>query len=148
MSGKLIQAFISGITATAVMTAVGLAAPAIGLPKLNPAEMLSAMLDVSIVIGYVMHFMIGTIFASVYVYWFNGIVRIHSKVLKGIVFGVAVFVFAQIMLWLIGMVIAVPEMGEPMLVMIASLISHLVYGIVVGLIVPLQYRAKQQPVMQ
>lgn len=148
MPGKLIQAFLAGITATAVMTAVGLAGPAIGLPKLNPAEMLSAMLNVSIVIGYVMHFMIGTIFASVYVYWLNGTTRIQSKVLKGTVFGVAVFVFAQIMLWLIGMVIPVPEMGEAMPVMLASLIGHLVYGIVVGLVVPLQYRTKQQPVMQ
>ncbi|WP_338116872.1 hypothetical protein [Terrimonas pollutisoli] len=92
--------------------------------------------------------MIGIIFASAYVYWFNGIVRIQSKVLKGTVFGVAVFVFAQIMLWLIGMLIPVPEMGEAMLVMIASLIGHLVYGIVVGLVVPFQYQAKQQPVMQ
>ncbi|WP_276502673.1 hypothetical protein [Terrimonas pollutisoli] len=48
MAGKLIQAFLAGITATAVMTAVGLAAPAIGFPKLNPAEMLSAMLDVQL----------------------------------------------------------------------------------------------------
>jgi uncharacterized membrane protein YagU involved in acid resistance len=147
MSDKLIQAFLAGITATTVMTAVGVAAPAIGLPKMNPAEMLSTMLSVSIVIGYIIHFMIGIIFASAYVYWFNGMVRIQSKVLKGIVFGVAVFVFAQIMLWLIGMMIPVPEMGEAMPVMLASLIGHLVYGIVIGLVVPLQYRVKQQPVM-
>jgi hypothetical protein len=148
MSDKLKQTLLAGITATAVMTAVGVAAPATGLPRLNPAEMLSAMLSVSIVVGYIMHFMIGTIFASAYVYWFNGIVKIQNKVLKGTIFGVAVFVFAQIMLWLIGMVITVPEMGDPMPVMIASLISHLVYGIVVGLVVPLQYRAKQKTVMQ
>ena len=147
MSDKLIQAFLAGITATTVMTAVGVAAPAISLPKMNPAEMLSAMLGVSIVIGYIIHFMIGIIFASAYVYWFNGMVRIQSKVLKGIVFGVAVFVFAQIMLWLIGMMIPVPGMGEAMPVMLASLIGHLVYGIVIGLVVPLQYRVKQQPVM-
>lgn len=61
--------------------------------------------------------MIGIIFAAAYVYLFNPKVHIQSKLAGGLLYGLAVFVFAQVM-------------------MIESLIGHLVYGIVVALIVP------------
>lgn len=140
MESKFIRAVLAGIIATAVMTAVGLMAPLMGLPKMNPAEMLSGMLGVSLAIGYILHFMIGIIFASTYVYWFNGLIKkINNRFWKGLLFGFAVFIFAQIMLWLMGMIMPMPEMeGSPMLMMVGSLIGHLVYGVIVGWIVPLK----------
>lgn len=142
MENKITQAVLAGITATAVMTAVGLMAPFMGLPRMNPAEMLSAMLSVSIILGYILHFAIGIIFASTYVYWFNRTVKINNKFWKGALFGFAVFIFAQVMLWLIGMIMPMPEMeGNKMLMMIGSLIGHLVYGIFVAWIVPLKIPA-------
>lgn len=44
MKSKIAQTIIAGLIATAVMTIVGLMAPYIGLPKINPAAMLSAMM--------------------------------------------------------------------------------------------------------
>jgi hypothetical protein len=41
------------------------------IPRMNPAEMLSGMMNGSLVIGYLMHCMIGIIFAAAYVYIFN-----------------------------------------------------------------------------
>jgi len=38
MKSKIAQTIISGLVATAVMTGVGLMAPYMGLPKMNPAE--------------------------------------------------------------------------------------------------------------
>lgn len=135
MENKFIKAVIAGIVATAVMTVVGLMAPYMGLPKMNPAEMLSGMLGVSLALGWIMHFMIGIIFASAYVYWFDPKVKIHSKFWKGMTFGFAVFVFAQAMMFLMGLVLPAPSPSpEPnmALMMIGSLIGHFVYGVFVA----------------
>src|SRR5688572_18696371 len=115
MGNKLMLAIIAGIIATAIMTGIGLIFPSMGLPKMNPAEMVSEMLKVSLGIGYIIHFMVGIIFASAYVYWFNHAVKINSRFLKGAIFGIVVFVFAQIMLWLIGMILPMPMMENMMM---------------------------------
>ncbi|WP_121354308.1 DUF6789 family protein [Flavisolibacter nicotianae] len=138
MKNKIAQTIVAGLIATAVMTVVGLMAPYMGLPRMNPAEMLSGMMGVPLMVGYLMHCMIGIMFAAAYIYFFNPKVHIESKFLKGIVFGFAVFVFAQLMMLLIGMMMPMPEMGDKMLMMIGSLIGHLIFGIVVALIVPNQ----------
>ncbi|MFZ6013758.1 MAG: DUF6789 family protein [Bacteroidota bacterium] len=135
MESKFMKAVVAGIVATAVMTVVGVTAPYMGLPKMNPAEMLSGMLGVSPAMGWIMHFMIGIIFASTYVYWFDPKVKINSKFWKGIVFGFAVFVFAQIMLFLMSKVLPPPPDSPETnmaLMMIGSLIGHFVYGVFVA----------------
>ncbi len=93
MKSKIAQFLIAGMVATAVMTGFTFLAPTMGLPKMNPAEMLSGMMGVSVMVGYLMHFMIGVIFAAAYVYLFNPKVHINSKFLKGSLFGFAVFIF-------------------------------------------------------
>ena len=137
MKSKIAQTFIAGIVATGVMTAVGLMAPYMGLPKMNPAKTLSAMMGVPLMVGYLMHFMIGIIFTALYMYIFNLKVHFHSKLIKGLLYGFVVFVFAQIMMFVIGKIIPMPMSGDNiMLMMLGSLIGHLVFGIVVALIVP------------
>lgn len=137
MKNKIAQTIVAGLIATAVMTVVGLMAPYMGLPRMNPAEMLSGMMGVPLIVGYLMHCMIGIIFAAAYVYFFNPIVHIGSKFIKGLLFGFAVFVFAQLMMLIIGMMMPMPMMGDKTLIMIGSLIGHLVFGITVALIVPI-----------
>lgn len=152
MKSKIAQSIIAGLIATAVMTVIGLLAPYMGLPKMNPAEMLAGMMGAPIMVGYLLHCMIGVIFASAYVYLFNPKVRIRNKFFKGLVFGFTVFVFAQVMMWLVGMIKPMPMMGDKMLIMIGSLVGHLVYGVVVALIVanylpvPSNNRARTAPV--
>ncbi len=137
MKSKIAQFLIAGMVATAVMTGFTFLAPMMGLPKMNPAEMLSGMMGVPIMVGYLMHFMIGVIFAAAYVYLFNPKVHINSKFLKGSLFGFAVFIFAQVMMFIIGKMMPMPmPQDNMMLMMIGSLIGHLVFGIVVALIVP------------
>jgi uncharacterized membrane protein YagU involved in acid resistance len=135
MANKLISAVSAGIVATAVMTLVGLLAPYMGLPKMNPAEMLSGMLRVSPALGWIMHFMIGIIFASTYVYWFDPTVRINNTLWKGMVFGFTVFVFAQVVMFLVSKMVPMPSEpmgGNMVLMMIGSLTGHLVYGVFVA----------------
>ena len=141
MENKLVRSILAGVVATAVMTGVTFMAPMMGFPKMNPAEMLSGMLGVSPVLGWLMHFMIGTIFAIVYVYLFNPRVHIHSRAGKGLVYGIVVFVFAQVMMFLMSKLMPMPSdsmENDMVLMMIGSLIGHLVFGLFVGLLVPLE----------
>jgi len=52
MKNKIIQSFLGGIVATAVMTMVMFIAPFMGLPKMNPASLLSMMIGVPIIVGW------------------------------------------------------------------------------------------------
>ncbi len=137
MKSKIVQFLIAGMIAKAVMTGFTFLAPMMGLPKMNPAEMLSGMMGVPLIVGYMMHLMIGVIFAAAYVYLFNPKVHINSKFLKGSLFGFAVFIFAQVMFIIIRKMMPMPmPQDNMMLMMVGSLIGHLVFGIVVALIVP------------
>jgi hypothetical protein len=139
MKTKIQLAVFGGIVATAVMTLVMFVAPFMGLPKMNPAEMLAGIMGLPVFIGWIMHFMIGVIFALVYVFLFSGILgKIGSKILKGAIFGLAVFIFAQVMMAVMSAVMGgMPSpAGNMILVILGSIMGHIVYGIVVALFVP------------
>jgi len=138
MTTKIKQSLLGGIVGTAVMTMVAFIAQMMGMPKMSPPEMLSMMTGFPIVVGWLMHFMIGIIFAMAYAFFFINVVKkISSNILKGAIFGFAVFVFAQIALAIMGaMMGGMPPMeGSMMLMMIGSLIGHVVFGITVALFV-------------
>ena len=62
------RAAIAGVAGTMVMTAVGLwVAPFMGIPRMNPAEMLAAQMGGNALLGWVGHVMIGVILAVIYV---------------------------------------------------------------------------------
>ncbi|HET6243139.1 MAG: hypothetical protein H0V01_10585 [Bacteroidetes bacterium] len=137
---KLRNTLIGGITGTVIMTIFGYLAPFMGLPGMNPAEMLSMMMGVPNIVGWIMHFMIGIIFAAFYFYLFiNWLKKMDSKWLRGIVFGIIIFIIAQIAMGVMGAIMGgMPEPENMMLMMIASLLGHIVYGI--GVVLP----AKEQ----
>ncbi len=145
MTTKLGRSILAGVIATAVMTGMMFMAPMMGLPKMNIPQILSGMLGVSILIGWMMHFMIGIIFAIVYVYLFNPRVHIHNGAGKGLVYGIVVFVFAQIMMFLMSKMMPMPASSmetNMVLMMVGSLIGHLVFGLLLGLLVPLEENKK------
>jgi uncharacterized membrane protein YagU involved in acid resistance len=127
---------LAGVVGTAVMTIVMFLAPMMGLPKMNAAVMLSGMMGVPVIVGWVMHFMIGIVFALGYVFLFASKVKMQNVVVKGMVFGFAVFVFAQIAIAMMSMIMGAmpaPE-GGMALMMLGSIIGHIVFGIPVALI--------------
>ena len=137
MNTKIQQSIIAGIAGTAVMSLVMFIAPMMGIPKMNPAALLSGMMGLPVIIGWVMHFMIGIIFAGTYVYLFNTNVHIQNKFIKGALFGFIVFVFAQLMMFIMGKMFSMPMAQDNMLMMMfGSMIGHLVYGVIISLIVP------------
>jgi uncharacterized membrane protein YagU involved in acid resistance len=113
-------------------------APMMGMPKMDPAAMLSMMMGFPLVAGWMMHFMIGIVFALGYALLFMGVVRkVKSLVLKGVLFGLSAFVFAQVVMGIMGaMMGGMPPMeGSMMLMMMGSIVGHVVFGIVVALMV-------------
>lgn len=136
MKTSISKPIVAGLIATAIMTIVMFMAPLMGLPKMNAAEMLSMMMGLPFLIGWVMHFMIGIIFALGYTFIFLKLLqKISNKILNGAVFGMIVFVFAQIMMLLMGLLFPMPKMdGNMGLIMIGSIIGHVVFGVTVTLI--------------
>lgn len=140
MNKKIQKSILAGIIGTVLMTLVMMVAPLMGMPKMSPPEMLSVMLGVPIFIGWLMHFMVGIIFALAYTYFFVLIRKINNVYLKGAVFGILVFVFAQIMLAVMGSILPMPDMqGSPLLITIGSLIGHIVFGLGVSKTVGTDY---------
>ena len=137
MNTKQIQSLIAGILATAVMTFIMFVAPLMGMPEMNPAAMLSGMMGMPILVGWLAHFMIGVIFAAAYVYFLNSKIPIANKIVTGMIFGFIVFIFAQIAMAVIGALVGeAPEPeGSMILMMIGSIMGHLVFGIFVALAV-------------
>jgi uncharacterized membrane protein YagU involved in acid resistance len=124
------QAVIAGLIATAVMTVVGIfAAPMMGLPAMNPADMLALQMGGVLIIGWMAHLMIGTTLAVVYAAVAPMIPGPPAA--RGALYGVAPFLLAQI--------IVMPMMGMPLFsgsaaLALGSLVGHLAYGGVLGAI--------------
>jgi len=120
----------AGIVGTAVMTMVGVwGAPMMGMPRMNPAEMLAGKMGGNLVLGWMAHFMVGIILAVFY-----GMVAPSlpgAPWIRGALFGVAP--------WLMQQLAVMPMMGMglfsgSMALAGGSLLGHLVYGAVVGAI--------------
>ena len=138
MKTKITQSVIGGLVATLVMTMVMFIGPFMGMPKMNPAAMLSMMMGVPVFVGWIMHFMAGVIFALMYVFLLLPLLKnVKSKIAKGAIFGMAAFVLAQIAMMGMGAMLGnmpKPE-GSMMLMMLGSIMGHVVFGIVVALFV-------------
>jgi uncharacterized membrane protein YagU involved in acid resistance len=128
MNIRIGPAILAGAVATAVMTGVGLwMAPLMGLPPMNPADMLAGAMGGVLVLGWLAHFMIGTVLALVY-----AAVQTHlpgPPAARGALYALAPFFVAQLMV--------MPMMGMPLFsgsaaLAMGSLVGHLVYGAVLG----------------
>ena len=124
------RAIVAGAVATVVMTVVSVyVAPMMGMPKMNPADMLAGQMGGSLFLGWMGHFMVGIVLAVIYA-------AIASRLpgppaLRGAMYGIAP--------WMLAQVAVLPMMGMPafsgsMMMAGGSLIGHVVYGAVVGAI--------------
>ncbi len=124
------RAVLAGIAGTLVMTAIGAwLAPAMGMPRMNPAEMLAGAMGGSLALGWMAHLMIGVILAVGYAIVAPALPG--PGALRGALYGVAP--------WLLAQVAVMPMMGMPVFggsggAAFGSLVGHLVYGAIVGAI--------------
>jgi uncharacterized membrane protein YagU involved in acid resistance len=136
MKTKIQKSILAGIIGTAVMTAVMMVAPMMGMPKMSPPNMLASTMGMPIAVGWIMHFVIGIIFATIYTFLLSCLLPGKPLVLKGILFGIIAFIFAQIMMALMGAMLPMPKMeGSMMMNMMGSLVGHIIFGIAVVLTV-------------
>lgn len=127
-----------GIVGTAAMTLITWMAPLMGFPKMSPPDMLAGMLGLPVFAGWIMHFMIGVIFALAYVFLLQKhLQKISNRYVKGAVFGIIVFVVAQLMMLVMSAVFTSmpPPAGSMALMVLGSVIGHIVYGIVTVLFI-------------
>ncbi len=122
------RAIVGGLIGTLAMTAVGLwIAPLMGLPPMNPADMLAGAMGGSMLLGWSGHLMIGLVLALIYAMvapWLPG-----PPPVRGALYGLAP--------WILAMVAVIPMMGMPVFggaaePAIGSLVGHLVYGAILG----------------
>ena len=130
-TSKVIKA---GLVATAIMSIVALMAPAMGMPKMDFGEMLGAnnpMMAMPYAMGWVMHFVVGVILAIVYASFFVQRLK-GSFAVRGIIFAMIPFVIAQsVMMPMMGMGFF---SGGNMMMIMGSLIGHIVFGAMLGVI--------------
>ncbi|MDE3152819.1 MAG: hypothetical protein KGL93_11290 [Gemmatimonadota bacterium] len=124
------KAVIGGLVGTVLMTIIGLVvAPMMGIPKMNPAAMLAGAMGGNLALGWVAHFMIGIVLALIY----GAVASLipGAPWIRGAVYGIAP--------WLMLEVAVLPMMGMPLfagsvVLAMASLFGHFVYGGTVGAI--------------
>jgi uncharacterized membrane protein YagU involved in acid resistance len=132
MNRKINKSIVGGILGTAVMSLVMYILPLLRMPKMSPPDMLATMMGVPTVAGWIMHFVIGIVFALGYTYLCKMKDMVKNIYVKGTIYGVIVFILAQVMMGIMGAILPMPTMEDSVaLVMTASIIGHIVYGIVV-----------------
>ncbi|SIQ63046.1 DUF6789 family protein [Maribacter ulvicola] len=131
MKSELTQFILAGILGTVVMTIIMLVAPHMGMPEMAPWKLLAGTLNVPIAVGWILHFIMGILFALFYEYVFAPKVNISNLFLKGIAFGIVALILAQIGMEVLGMLFEMPPMdGSMPMRLLAMLIGHVVFGVV------------------
>ena len=123
-----------GLIATAAMTLLMLVAPMMGMPKMPIGEMLAGFMGIPVAFGWIAHFMIGVVLAAAYVVFWKD--RLSGKpVAKGLLFSLRQLFMAQIIVMpMMGAGLFSMNSGAPMMMVMGSLIGHLVYGAVLGIV--------------
>lgn len=136
MKSSIIKPILGGVVGTAVMTLVMFIAPMMGMPKMSPPDMLAGMMGFPIAVGWIMHFMVGVVFALMYSLALVNLIKLENVFIKGAVFGFIVFVFAQIMMAVMGAMFPMPKPeGSMALMMTGSIIGHVIYGAVTAKVI-------------
>jgi len=144
---NIIGAIVAGLAGTVVISMIMAMAPRIGMPKMAIWEMLGSMFnkDGNNALGWVIHFMMGVIFAIIYAaLWAAGIGS--ATLVSGVIFGVVHFLVAGLMMGGMPMMHAGVKAGTVkapglymtanggMMSFVGGLIGHAVYGLVVALV--------------
>lgn len=143
---NIIGAIVAGVAGTAAISLLMAMGPRMGMPKMAIWEMLGTMFNKegNVGLGWVLHFMMGTIFAIIYAaLWAAGVGSVSA--LSGAVFGGVHFLVAGVVMGGMPMLHAgikagtVQAPGALMLNagvmgLMGGLIGHIVYGLVVALV--------------
>jgi len=135
-----LKGLLAGFIATVVLSVLMLIKQHMGVvPQFNPIEMLTKMAGGAMPgAGWLPHFLIGTVVWGSLFPLFDALVPGSSHWLKGVLFGICA--------WILMMVLPMPMAGAGLfgltlgiMVPIATLILHLIYGAILGGIYGLEH---------
>ena len=144
---NIIGAIVAGLVGTVVMTMLMVMAPRMGMPKMDIVGMLSTMFNKNgnTALGWVMHLMMGVVFAIVYAaLWSAGIGSVSAG--SGILFGAMQWLVVGLMMGGVSMMHAGVKAGTVeapgvymmsnggVMAFMGGLVGHIVYGLVVALV--------------
>lgn len=129
---NIVHGMIAGFVATVVLSAMMLIKGAMGvMPGLDPIQMIAGMVGASAAVGWLGHFLIGTIAWGGGFAVLNSVIPTDSQMMKGILFGIAA--------WLLMMVATMPMagagffgLGIGIMAPVLTLVLHVVFGAVLG----------------
>lgn len=143
---NVIGAIVAGVAGTIVISMLMAMGPKMGMPKMAIWEMLGSMFnkDGNNGLGWVIHFMMGVIFAIVYAFLWNAGIG-STTVGSGLIFGVVHFLIVGVMMGGMPLMHAGIKAGTvqaPGVLMLnngvmgfmGGLIGHALYGVVVALV--------------
>ncbi len=133
MENKISSSIIGGIAGTAVITAMMLLANALGLQGIDFGKMLADFTHTTPIIGWVMHFLMGTLLAFVYVYFFRDEFQAPYPI-RGVIYSIIPFVVTMIILFPMSVMSAGKTIDSPGVFIIATMLAYFAYGYVMGLI--------------
>ncbi|MDI1342561.1 MAG: hypothetical protein PSV22_00475 [Pseudolabrys sp.] len=135
MTGSnILKGMVAGFAATVVLSALMIMKTMIGvMPELDVIAMLSKMMGASLAVGWVAHFMIGTVVWGGMFAWLSPYLPGGSYWLKGVLFGIGA--------WLMMMIAVMPMAGAGLFGMafgvmapIMTLVLHIIFGAVLGVV--------------
>ncbi|OYX45050.1 MAG: hypothetical protein B7Z02_03150 [Rhodobacterales bacterium 32-67-9] len=129
---KFVAGAVAGFAATVVLSVMMVAKGMMGvMPELDVIAMLSAMMGAPALMGWIGHFMIGTLAWGIGFAVLYGMIPGGTAVIKGVVFGVAA--------WLGMMIMVMPMAGAGLFGMamgvmapMMTLVLHVIFGAVLG----------------
>ena len=141
----LLSAVISGLVGTIAISVVMAMAPLMGMPKMDIVGMLSTMFGKpNKVLGWMMHFMMGVVFALIYAFlWSIGIGS--ASWLSGLIFGAVHWLVVGLMMAMIPVMHVGIKNGDVeapglwmtnqggFLAFIGGLMGHMIFGLVAAL---------------
>jgi uncharacterized membrane protein YagU involved in acid resistance len=130
------SALTAGLFATAAMTAFTFMAPLMGF-EMDIPKMLANTMGTPIIVGWMLHFMIGEILAINFALIFLKKTNNAADLKSGALFGLIPWLVAQVMVMPMMSVMgggsyAAGLFSGSIMIAMASLVGHLIYGAVLG----------------
>jgi len=117
---------IAGILGTTIMSILIFLSENINLPRLPVWEIISEKTNTPIIIGWLIHFLIGIFFAFIFSL-FSRKEFYKINISTGMIFGFTIFIFVQ--------TLSITTSGikeNQLLLALGSAIGHIIYGAVIG----------------
>jgi len=130
------SALTAGLIATAAMTAFTFMAPLMGF-EMDIPKMLANTMGAPIIIGWIAHFMVGLVLAVIYAAIFLAAIKKEANFKNGVLFGIFPWLLAQLMVMpmmssISGGSFTAGLFSGSLMIAMASLVGHVVYGAVLG----------------